>query len=299
MEVDLFAETDRPLTAAEIETLKEKYTGFYPLFVEGILALGRAEDSTTAYYLNHFRADPAVIEIARKTEHTFPDFSTYQSDLNKAFCRFSVLFPERIIPAIYTFVSAFSYTIVVDDSILGIGLDLYLGREEGKYELLGIPAYKIRKMNSAYLVGDAMRSWVGTEFEMPAEDQDLISHMIYQGKILYALDLLLPDTPDSLKVTFTADQLSWCEKNLVDMWFHLAENELLYSKDPKQIQKYMGDAPFTPGFPEGSPGMVGRWIGWQIVRKYMDQIDEPLNLQHLFEQKDAQKILHLSKFKPT
>ncbi|MEQ8521532.1 MAG: hypothetical protein RIC15_05200, partial [Vicingaceae bacterium] len=52
MEVDLFAETDRPLTAAEIETLKEKYTGFYPLFVEGILALGRAEDSTTAYYLN-------------------------------------------------------------------------------------------------------------------------------------------------------------------------------------------------------------------------------------------------------
>ena len=297
-EKDLFGSEGRELSPEDVIRLKKDYGKFYRLFVEGIMAMGRADDSTTRYYLNHFVSDGTVGEIESAAEEVFPTFQPYETDLEQAFSRYSVLFPERLIPDIYTFISAFSYTIVVDDSLLGLGLDMYLGDKGDYYERLGIPAYKKRRMFPPYLVTDALRSWIGTEFEFPGNNQNLLSHMIYQGKILYTLDLLLPDSPDSLKMTYSGQQLKWCRENLVEMWFHYAENELLYTKDEKQIQKYMGEAPFTPGFPEGSPGMTGRWIGWQIVRKYMENSPDPLDVEGLFNERDAQKILKLSKFKP-
>jgi hypothetical protein len=39
------------------------------------------------------------------------------------------------------------------------------------------------------------------------------------------------------------------------------------------------------------------WVGWQIVRKYMQE-NKDVTLQQLMAQKDAQYILNGSKYKP-
>lgn len=298
MEIDLFENTNETLNEEDIAFLRNKYGNFYRLYVEGIIGAGRAEDSATTYYLNHFKNDQTVKEVAALTITSFSDVEHLTLEFSDAWKRYHVLFPEKPIPAMYSFISAFSYTIVVDDSILGIGLDMYLSNQDGYYDRLGIPLYKKQRMRPEYIVSDAIKSWMGTEFEMSSENEDLLSYMIYHGKLLYALDLLLPDTPDSIKISYSDKQMDWMEENSVDMWFHFAENDLFYTKDAKQIQKFMGEAPFTPGFPEGSPGMPGRWLGWQIVRKYMDQSENPFDLVGLFNEKDAQKILMQSKYKP-
>ena len=44
-----------------------------------------------------------------------------------------------------------------------------------------------------------------------------------------------------------------------------------------------------------SPGRVGVWIGWQIVRSYMK--NNNVTLQELFA-KDAKEIFDNSKYKP-
>lgn len=298
LESDLFRNEKENLSYEDYLSLNEKYGHFFKLFVENVIAVGRAEDSTTVYYLNHFRNDLQVKEIAGTTLQKYPDVELLNKDFTYAFSRYNKLFPERIIPNLYTFISAFSYTIVVDDSLLGIGLDMYLGSDQEYYRLLGIPAYKVQNMNRENIVSDVMKSWLMTEFELKSENSDLLSNMIYHGKLLYALDLLLPNTEDSIKIGYSREQMSWVRENEKDIFFHFAEKELFYSKEGKQIQKYIGEAPFTPGFPEGSPGMTGRWMGWQIVRKYMENND-PTDLQALFNEADAQKILKLSKYKPS
>ena len=297
-EKDLFSMSDEEFDKGGVEALKDKYGPFYKLFVEGIIAAGRAEDSSTGYYLNHFRTEASVRDVYETVEDVFPDLNSLENELSAAFSKFTVLFPEQEVPAVRSFVSGFSYTIVVDDGLLGIGLDMYLGNEKNFYERLGIPAYKQRRMKAEYIPCDAMKSWIGTEFEMDMENADLLSYMIYHGKLLYTLDLLLDDTPDSVKIGYTRAQMDWMHANLSDMWFHIADNELFYTKDGEVIQKFIGDSPFTPGFPEGSPGMTGRWMGWQIVRKYMEQQEDPLDAASLFAEKDAQKILRNSTFKP-
>jgi hypothetical protein len=70
-----------------------------------------------------------------------------------------------------------------------------------------------------------------------------------------------------LKTGFTQKQLNWCVSNEGQIWnFFLNQN--LYSLEPDLIKNYIGDAPYTQGMPDASPGNIGQWVGWRIVRKY-------------------------------
>jgi uncharacterized protein YjaZ len=59
----------------------------------------------------------------------------------------------------------------------------------------------------------------------------------------------------------------------------------------------MTDGPFTSGFAEESPARTGSWLGWQIVKDYMDNND--VTLKELLKDTDSQKILEKSGYKPS
>jgi uncharacterized protein YjaZ len=106
----------------------------------------------------------------------------------------------------------------------------------------------------------------------------------------------MPNTPNTLKINYSAEQLNWCNANAEGVWFFLIDNELLYTKTTSEIIKFMGEAPFIQGFPEGSPGRVGHWVGWQIVKAFMEK-NPNTSLEKLMSIK-AQNILNKSKYKP-
>ena len=66
-----------------------------------------------------------------------------------------------------------------------------------------------------------------------------------------------------------------------------------------KIQKYLTEAPFTPGIGEKneSAPKLGIYIGWQIVKKYMKK-NEDVSLQDLMKNANYQEILTRSKYKP-
>jgi hypothetical protein len=112
------------------------------------------------------------------------------------------------------------------------------------------------------------------------------------------MDLVLPDVDDSLKIAYTSVQIEWCEKNEADIWKYFIDNNLLYSTNKMDFyRKYFSEAPFTSGFPQDSPGRIGVWLGWQMVRTYMQNNTE-ISLEKLLSQTDAQFILKHSKYKP-
>jgi len=121
--------------------------------------------------------------------------------------------------------------------------------------------------------------------------------MIIAGKALYFVDVTLPDVKDEFKIGYSAKQLDWSQKNESNIWAFIIENQLLFSSNPQGVSKMMTDAPFTSGFAAESPGRLGAYIGWQIVRNYMKEADG-ITLKQLMEDTDAQQILKVSKFKP-
>jgi uncharacterized protein YjaZ len=122
--------------------------------------------------------------------------------------------------------------------------------------------------------------------------------MIYQGKQLYLKDLFLPNYSDAEKMGYTPEQITWCQENESYMWRYFIEKEMLYSDDQKLITRFINPAPFSKFYLEidnESPGQVGAWIGWQMVRSYMENNEVPV--PDLLKT-DAKEIFLKSKYKP-
>ncbi|MCB0401587.1 MAG: gliding motility lipoprotein GldB [Flavobacteriales bacterium] len=293
---DLFT-TGTAISPESAKQLQENYGTFFQDFTMNIINIGDIRSPEAQYHLNAFVNDQYILEIKSKSDALYRDFTPYTNQLTDAFKHYKHYFPKRKTPKIITYISGYNYAIVTDEQYLGIGLDMFLGAKHDAYAKLGLPKYKSDFMTPDYLVSGAMLGWVSTEFELDNNQADLLTEMIHQGKILYLLDALMPEASNSVKINYTQEQLDWCEANAEAMWFYFIDNELLYTKTMADIAKYMGEAPFIQGFPDGSPGRVGHWIGWQIVKAYMKQ-QPNTTLEQLMQNNNAQEILTKSKYKP-
>jgi hypothetical protein len=123
----------------------------------------------------------------------------------------------------------------------------------------------------------------------------LIEQMVEKGKYWWLLDQVLPETADSIKTGFTQKQLNWCFSNEGLIWNFFLQNDL-FSIDPDLIKNYIGDGPNTQGMPESSPGNIGQWVGWQIVKKWQSQ--NPNISPDQVMKTSPKKIFEEAKYKP-
>jgi gliding motility-associated lipoprotein GldB len=293
IEKELFNEE---LTHSKHFDLYNRFGEFYKRYVENIILAGPAEDSLTLNAIRMFTSDKEIKEVYQEVNKQFADITPLKNDLTEAFKHYRYFFPDKLIPQVVTFVSGFNYAVAATDSVLGIGLDMYLGNDYKFYQMIGFPQYKADQMTKDYIASDAVKSWIATEFDFDPIDKDLLDQMIHHGKLMYILDIMLPDVPDTIKLGYSKDQLDWCKANEVNVWAHLVDNQMLFTTHTKEIMKYMNEGPFTPGLPRESPSRIGYWVGWQIVKAYMNKQNN-LDLYSLMDT-EAQKILKESKYKP-
>lgn len=288
----------QPFNENEWQQLQAEFPYFADLYVEGVMQFGRAGSPETIHTFGRYLNDDNMIELFNDVVESFPNNSLTQAydELEEGFKYYKHYFPDRSIPELRTFISAFTYSTVASDSILGVGLDMYMGEDYAIYPKIGIPKYKFKNYNRNYLVSDALKAWLISEFET-AGAKNLLEQMIEQGKILYLLSAFLQNTDPHFLLNYTADELEWCKANEAEVWFHFIEMNLLHTTDNYKIRKYLGDAPFIAGFPEGSPGRVGQWVGWQIVEDYMDK-NTNTTLEELMKIENADLILQQSNYKP-
>ena len=124
----------------------------------------------------------------------------------------------------------------------------------------------------------------------------MVEQMIEKGKQWWLLDKLMPATADSLKTGYTQKQLKWCKENEGLIWNYFVTNENLETIEPDVIQNYIGESPTTQGMPQSSPGNIGQWMGWQIVKKFAAE-NSSLNPTEIMNT-PARKILTEAKYKP-
>ncbi len=303
LEVVRFEQILQQLDTNDIQTalakLEQQYPEFSKVYFGNVLNI-RKEWMPEDKYLDAVRGFltfPSVRDLADTLDIVFQDFSTFQNQFNQAFRFYKYYFPHREVPTIYTYLS--EYTIgafVADPNILGIGLDFYLGEDYRQYDPAYFPQYIRRTMDKKHLVFRAIEALTNDLVGDPPGDR-LIDLMIYNGKVHYIVDQLLPYTPDSIKLGYTGAQVKWVDENEPAIWAHFIAEDLLYSTEYKNIRKLVDHSPHSPGMPQEAPGRTANWMGWQIVKAYMERRPNA-SLTDLIEEEDAQKILEVSKYKP-
>ncbi|WP_281235195.1 gliding motility lipoprotein GldB [Flavobacterium gelatinilyticum] len=240
--------------------------------------------------------EPIWKEVYDEVQKKYSNFEPVREEFNSLFQHVKYYFPKTKTPKVITIIGEMDYNskAIYADSLVVVALELYLGKDHKFYEF---PNYLKQNFEEKQIMPDVVSSF--TYRNIPAyADKNLISQMIFEGKQLYAKDLLLPEYTDADKMGYTPEQIKWCEENENYMWRYFLENEMLYSLDPKLTSRFIAPAPFSKFYLEidnESPGRVGAWIGWQIVRSYMK--NNNVSLSELLKI-NAKEIFEKSKYKP-
>ncbi len=253
-------------------------------------------------YVRGFISHPNVRRLYDTCQVVFPDLTSIKNDFGQAFKFYKYYFPlQPLSGEVVTYIS--EYTIggfLYGNNSIGVGLDFYLG-EGYPYQVYN-PAnpnfsqYLTRSFNKDHIVMKSMKLLV-QDMLGGAKGNKLLDYMIHNGKELYLLDHLLPLTPDSIKLEFSQQQVDWVNENEANIWAYFISEDLLYSAEMAKFRKYIEYSPNSPGMPDGAPGRTANWLGWQIVKAYMERNPET-DLQELIEMRDAQAIMDGSRYKP-
>jgi len=282
-----------------ISKFSNHYYGFFDIYNSAIIKIGRSADAGYTTRLQDFLNDKTINQIKNSTDSIYKNFKPFENDFTNAFKLYNYYFPKKIVPTIFTFYSGFNCAIAPTDSILGLGLDYFLGANSNYYNLLQLPEYQKRKLSPVYLVPTAMQQWIRTEFESQKQNfsPTLLQSIIDEGKTFYALKKCLPLSDDSLVFGFTQQQLQWCNNSEFAIWSFIIDKKLLYNTNSTNNNRYIADGPFTPGLPRESPARAMCWIGYKIIDKFM-QANPKITLAQLMNETSAQQILNRSKYKP-
>lgn len=283
--------------AVNIPRLRAKYKEFFDLYTYKVISLGPSEDPKFPKYFKSFLTDYFMNVDYNRVIKVFSNVEDIENQLTNAFLQFKHYFPSKRIPRVYTCLSGWNLSIVTTDTILAISLDKYLGSNCELYSKLELDNYMRYTMRKEFILPDCMRDWGYTTFDFKDSASDVLSNMLYEGKIMYFMKKMLPELHDSLIFGFTPSQLKWCKNNRTQMWTYLVEKKLLYSTDILTIHKLIYPAPFTTLFTNESPGRATIWLGYKIIAAYMEHNDK-ITLQQLMEDNNYRDILRNSQYKP-
>jgi len=271
-----------------------KLTDEFPPFLNADL-----NDQQNIKQIEDFISDTTVIRLHQSVSEQFKDLEFLSKDLADAFRHIRYYFPSWEPPVVYTYVSGLYYEEPVwyDGQNLLIALDMYLGEDFGLYPKAGFPQFKIKRMTADYLLADCIDKIVREEFLPATLAAHMLDKMIAEGKVLFLLDSFIPWVRDEYKIGYTLADLEWCLDNESSMWAYFIEHELLFASDPLMINRFVNDGPFTAPFHRESPSRTAIWMGWQIVRAYMNNRTNT-DIHDLIEMQDSHAILRASAYRP-
>lgn len=246
-------------------------------------------------WLNKMTA-PIWREVYTEVQKKYSNTDAIQNEVETLFKHIKYYFPKTKNPKIITLISDMdpSNKAIYADSLVLISLELYLGKEHKFYQF---PKYLKQNFEERQMMPDLVSSFSTREIA-PSIEKNFLSQMIYFGKQLYLKDILLPEYNDAEKMGYTPEQIIWCQENESYIWRYFIEREMLYSDEQKLTSRFIDPAPFSKFYLEidnESPGQVGAWIGWQIVRSYMENNDATVGE---LMKTNAKEIFEKSKYKP-
>jgi len=268
--------------------------------------LGITSDEALIRELNAFKTDTSYKKLYEEVQDILGDLDEEKQAVDQMLENYLLLTgkSQDQLPRIYGFISGFTYqAFLFDDDQndgIGIGLEMYLGEDFPYEKAFGsdprFSSYLTRTYNKEHLPRK-IAEVLSEDMLGPPDKSDFLSLMIWGGKKLYLIDNLISFAPDSIVTEYTQGQLDWCRNNEAEIWSFFFEHDLFYENDIKKFNKLISPAPTSPGMPAESPGQTANYMGWQIIKAFM-QRNPDVSIKEMIFMRDAQEILDLSKYKP-
>jgi hypothetical protein len=283
-------------TRKGVKNLYTHYPEFMQEFSENILDTAATDTEAVCNLVHQYLSDKTFAPLNKKTLETFKDISDIEIKVSNAYTYIHHYFPDVKLPEIYFYVSGLNRAIMMNEKFIGFGTDFYLGNDFPMYKNFSYD-YLIYNMRRECIATDLVSTTLFRMFVMDGQDYRLLDNMLFRGKVMYLLSVFMPDEKPEILMGYTPEQLKWSEKYEKEIWASIIDKKHLFSTDLVLIRKYMNEAPFTAPVSQESPGRLGMYIGWQIVKSYMEK-NVNVSLTDLMNDSNYQKMLENSGYRP-
>jgi len=234
--------------------------------------------------------------LYQEVQRVFGDCLAIQQQFEEAFRYLLHYYPDFKIPQIATFITGMGMDLHLGEELIVIGLDFFMG-EGAQFRPIELPQYILKAYQPAYIVPKTILLLSQEFISTNDTDQTLLTDMLHYGKAYYFTQAMLPKTEASLILSYTKEQLTEVEQHQDIVWEHFIDQELLYVTNHLIKNKYLQDRPFTSEIGQRCPGNIGRWLGWEIVKSYMER-HSWVSLPTLMHNADTQAIFAASGYRP-
>lgn len=271
------------------DQLVNKFPDFFEKIPLDVLDSKRKDETSQAFNLQVSKTIP-LQQVKDSISYLFGYIKDYDSTF--------------IAPKVYSFTGEMPYTSPIayfsQTHDLIIGLDWFLGTNEKLYDNMGIPEYLRYNMTFDRFTPMVAESIARQMVPFSINKKNFIESIIYEGKIIALMKKFCPYCDDSLLMGFSQEDLKWLNENEAEVYLYFTENDLFFSDDNKLAERFIFPAPFSKFYLENdsqTPGRVGVWMGWQIVKKYLERKPD-ISIKEMIVSKNGEEIFKDSGYKP-
>ncbi|MCR4964690.1 MAG: hypothetical protein K6A41_03445 [Bacteroidales bacterium] len=299
VEVQIFR-YEQALDSIDLKQLPAGIEKLYGKFPENLIAKDSWKNNQMMQGLKAYLSDPVIKELFKECGKQYADMSDIQSSLTDAFKIYLTHFPKDTIPTFYTLIPGLDFS---TPSVFGYGndvficLDMYLGSKYKYYAQANMPKFVAARCERSFIPTDVFSKCMCYRYLPEKTPISLLDYMLFEGKKLYFTQIMFPKKKEQDIIGYSTAQMEWSNKYQGQVWQYFIEKQLLYSKDETVIRRMIDETPFTRDFGNESPGRLGAYIGWQIIKSYMSN-NKDVTLQELMQNTESQQLLNKSLYKP-
>lgn len=264
----------------------------------------RERDSVITTLLGQALRDSALFQLLDTVRKVFPYNSPLSDQISAPLKRLQLHFPDIQLPRFNAHVNGYPVNgdwnqvdqVASFPGFISFGLHYFMGQDWPLYPS-GIYGYQRRRLNPD-LMDVALVNTIAEEFVTPippTAQVSLLDFVVRAGIKQAFLHQLLPYTPDSVLLSYTASQMEWAD--LYESANYKLLKPHLFETDQKFERDYISDKAFTSELAQESAPRLGEYIGWKMVSAYLDRHPE-VKLDKLVEMTDYEMIMRESRYKP-
>lgn len=281
---EAFFKLDTSNLSQSLAQLQTEYPQFLPLFISNVLGLGPLNDTNQLAFLGTKQFLKLNKQVYDTSLIVHRNLNNLKNEMEDAFRYVKYYYPAYQLPQLITTIGPMDGLAPMSNQMLSpnymgenfiaVSLQFYLGKDYSIYNDPGYvssvaPQYRSKRFSKEYMTSDLMMLVVDDLYPDSSNRLPLIERFVEKGKRLHLLQLLLPEKHDTILTGYTNAQFNWCKENERSIFNFFTQQNLLYERDPALTQNFTNEGPFTQGMPEQSPGNIGAFVGWQIVKSYL------------------------------
>lgn len=211
------------LTTGDVAALGQMNTAFprqTRTLIENMLQLGHVNDSDINSKFYRYFQDTTLQMLITEVDRQYADLSDINEELTEAFARLQQLLPNIEIPQAYAQIGSLNQSIVVDDGLLGISLDKYLGSDYPLYLRYGYSERQRQTMTRSFIVPDCLGFYLLSLYPLSVGHKPLKKERDHRmGAIQYIVNKAMD------REVFDNEYVDWAEHQILQA--HLTLEQLL------------------------------------------------------------------------